>query len=215
MYLCWTLVATYLVRCIRFCGNVNCPLLREAEQSVATTTTTTTTFTNTAISNIEKSCARFFTVSSQHSETSQGCMLTWSIHSHVQITCSTLGTYHMQHAGCCLVLSDSSAVMLIELKPHLFSVLFHRLKPLTKEGTEGSRVPGENPDNKLQKIAILKIPKYSSPSQDLNPCSRCSGRPMLGKQICYPLHHSVADLLSLTPHCSRPAIPYTTLQQTC
>ena len=76
---------------------------------------------------------------------------------------------------------------LTELKLHSFWLFVYLLKPLTdKEGTK-LEYSEKTPDDKLQKMPHTKDQKLN-PNQDLNPRFGIGGR--LGKQTCYPLHHT-------------------------
>ena len=93
---------------------------------------------STSHRNTERHSSRFFTVSSLCSKLFSTCTPISSRHSCVQIVCSTLGVHQRQHV-CHMVWEDSSAIILTELKSHLFLVLFHLLKSSTNEGGEETR----------------------------------------------------------------------------
>ena len=57
----------------------------------------------------------------------------------MQIICSTLGAYHMQHVMCHMVQGDRSAVDRVDIT--FILALCHWLKPLTDAGGEETRVP--------------------------------------------------------------------------
>ena len=53
---------------------------------------------------------KIFKISSLHCRLFQTCTLKWPGHNHVQITCSTLSDYYMQHVLCHVIWKDSSAI---------------------------------------------------------------------------------------------------------
>ena len=63
---------------------------------------------------------------------------------------------------------DSSAVKLDRVLIAFILALFYWLKPLKGEGGEKTGVPGETPDDELQKIPYTKSPK-SKPKPRLEP----------------------------------------------
>ena len=71
--------------------------------------------------------------------------------------CNPTGAYHVQHVVCQAVRKDSSATKFDRVEiAFIFSAVFHRRTPLTDERGEETGVPGENPDDELQKNASLK-----------------------------------------------------------
>ena len=84
------------------------------------------------------------------------------------LMCNTLSAYHVHHAVYHLVRRDSSAIKFDRVEIAFILALFYWLKPLTDEGGEETRVPGENsPMTSLKKCHILKS-ENSSPKRDLN-----------------------------------------------
>ena len=69
--------------------------------------------------------------------------LKWPRRNPVQIMCNTSSVYQMQLAVYHLVRRDSSAVKFNRVEMAFISVLFYWLKPLTDEGGEEARAPGQ------------------------------------------------------------------------
>ena len=93
-------------------------------------------YDNDNVSNdIERCNSRYFTISSLCRELSLTCMLRLLGCSCVQITCKTLGAYHMQHDMCHTVQRDSSAIKVDRAAITSILALFYWLKPLTDEGS--------------------------------------------------------------------------------
>ena len=61
------------------------------------------------------------------------------------ITCNTSSAYHVEHVVCHVVGRDSSAIRFDRIEIAFILALSYFLKPLTDEGGEETRVPGENP----------------------------------------------------------------------
>ena len=68
-------------------------------------------------------------------------ILKWPGCTHVQITCSTSGSYHVQHAMSYVVRIDSTAVYFYRIEMTVILALFRWLKHLTDDGGEETRVP--------------------------------------------------------------------------
>ena len=92
---------------------------------------------------IQRRSSRFFTISSLRRELPPTRTLKWPRHNQVKITCNTSNVYHMQHV-CHLVQRDSSAKF-DRVEIAFILAWLYWLKPLTDEGGEETRVPGENP----------------------------------------------------------------------
>ena len=90
-------------------------------------------------------CNLKFTISSLRLELSPTLMLKWLGCSCVQVTCNTSSTYHVQHVVCRVVQRDNSAIKFDRVEIAFVFTLFYWLKPLTDEGGDETRVPGENP----------------------------------------------------------------------
>ena len=74
----------------------------------------------------------------------------------------------MQHVMCHLVRRDSSAVKSDRVEIAFILALFYWLKPLNNEGGEETRVPGEKPNNELQKMPQTKAKNFK-PQPRLEP----------------------------------------------
>ena len=74
----------------------------------------------------------------------------------------------MQPAVFHLVRRDSSAIKSDIVELAFILALFYCLKPLTDEGGEETGVPGENPDDELQKMPHTKARKFK-PQARLEP----------------------------------------------
>ena len=72
--------------------------------------------------------------------------LKWPGRTRVQITCNTTSADHVQHVVLHATWYEGTVQLLslTELKSHLFE-LYLLAQPLTDEGGEETRVPGENP----------------------------------------------------------------------
>ena len=86
-----------------------------------------------------------FTFSSLHHELSPTRTLKWPRHNHVKITCNASSAYHVQRGVYHLVRRDSSAIKFDRVEIAFILTLIYWLKPLTDEGGEETRAPGENP----------------------------------------------------------------------
>ena len=74
-----------------------------------------------------------FTISSQRREQSPTRTFKWPGPHHVQITCDTSSTYHVQPAVCHFVRRDSSGIKFDRVELAFILALFYFLKPLTDD----------------------------------------------------------------------------------
>ena len=132
---------------------------------------------------IQRRNSRFFTISSLRRELSPTPMLNWLGYNHVQITCNTSSTYHVQHVMLRATWYKGTAQLLslTELKSHLFELYFigWTINRWRRGGNWTSR---RKPlATSFRKCHILK-PKDSSPKRHSNPYNSIGSR--LGKQTC-------------------------------
>ena len=103
----------------------------------------------------------FFTISSLRCELSPTRTLKWPGRNRVNITSNnTSSAYHVQHVVCQLVRRDSSAIKFDRVEIAFIVAILYRLKPLTDQGGEKTGVPGETPDDGLQKLPHTKARKF-------------------------------------------------------
>ena len=93
---------------------------------------------------IERCNSCFITISSLCHKLSPTRTLKWLGRNHVQITWNAWGTHHMQHAKRHGVRRDSSDIKFDRDEIAFILALFYCLKPITDEGGEETRAPGEN-----------------------------------------------------------------------
>ena len=94
---------------------------------------------------IQRRSSRLFTIFSLCRVLSPTLTLKWPRHNRVKITCNTSSAYHVQHVVCHLVRRDSSSIKFDRVEIAFNLALLYGLKPLTDEGGEETRIPGENP----------------------------------------------------------------------
>ena len=80
---------------------------------------------------IERCNLRFFTISSLCHEPCPTRTLKWPGHNHVQITCNTSSTYHVQHTLCHLVPRYSSVMKSDRVENAFILALYLLAKPLS------------------------------------------------------------------------------------
>ena len=107
----------------------------------------------------------FFTISSLHDELPPTRTFKWPRCHREQITCNTLSAYHAQRVVCHLVRRDSSATKFDRVEIAFILALFYWLKPLTNEGGEKTRAPGENPWRRASENATHQSPKTQAPTE--------------------------------------------------
>ena len=107
--------------------------------------------------------------------------LKWPGSNRVEITCNTLGAYHVQHV-CHVVQSGSSAIKFDRVEISHILALFYWLKPLTGEGGEETRALTENPMTTSFRRCHKAKTKNSSLKRDSNSHSCIRGRRLFGKQ---------------------------------
>ena len=75
---------------------------------------------------------------------------------------ATLWEFIMSNMSCATRYEGTAHLLsLTELKSRVFQLFFfHRLKPVTDEGRDETGVPGENPDDELQKMSHIKARRF-------------------------------------------------------
>ena len=98
-------------------------------------------------------------------EQSPEVMLIWARCTGVQITCSTSGAYHTQHAARHMIRRDSSAVDFDRVLIHVLSFYFNGLDHYpVREGRKPEypekKKKKKKPDDKMQKMPYTKARRF-------------------------------------------------------
>ena len=108
----------------------------------------------------------FLTITSLYRKLSPTHTLMWLERSHMQITCNTLGTHHVQHVVCHVVGKDNPATKFWNSCNHIYSN-FISLAETTNQCRRGENhsIQRKLPTTSFRKRHTL-LPKFSCPSQD-------------------------------------------------